>query len=227
MNSKTLVRRSRSLADEVISTARRPAGRTRFQEAIAAAGPAAAVNVGAGRVKIDGWINTDVQWRAGQYLDLMSPWPVPPGVVTHIYADNVIEHFTLAAARTVLRNMLGALAPGGGVRLATPDVRRTVEAYLENGELCAAHLERHRRKGYPVGHPVDLVRVTFAQNKHYLGYCFDYESLSEEMTAAGFVDVQRRECGESDDPQFAGLESRVTWTEAATMLVIEGRKPKS
>ena len=45
------------------------------------------------------------------WLDLSKPWPVPPGSVSHIYADNVIEHFSLSMVRAVLKNAFDVLAP--------------------------------------------------------------------------------------------------------------------
>ena len=38
----------------------------------------------------------------------------------------------------------------------------TVFAYLEHSALTAAHLDRHRRHGYPAEHPADMLWVTYA-----------------------------------------------------------------
>ena len=156
----------------------------RFQRAAAAAAASAdpvQVNVGAGTVVLPGWINTDVMWRGDMYLDLTRPWPVPSQSVDRIYADNVIEHFSLKVGRDVLRNCHNALRPGGGIRLATPDLERTARAYLENAELTSAHLDRHRRNGYPAEHPADMLRVTYAYHGHHEGYIFDWAALSAEL----------------------------------------------
>lgn len=158
------------------------------------------------------------------YLDLTKPWPVPPGSIDRIYGDNVIEHFPLPVCRAVLRHCWNALSFGGGLRLATPDVERTARAYLENPELTAAHLDRHRRRGFPAEYPVDMLRITYAYHGHHLGYCFDWAALSAELAAAGFVDIRRYEAGQSGDPTFSGLEHRHEPTEAATGLIVEARK---
>lgn len=215
---------ARAVVRDSLSAARRPFGTRRFQRAVAAADGEARIAVGGGRVTLPGWINTDISWRAGYYLDLAKPWPVPYGSVAKVYADNVIEHFPLAVGRDVLRHMVDAVKPGGAVRLATPDLERTARAYLENGDLAARHLERHRRRGYTADHPADLLRVTFAENGHHLGYIFDFDTLAAEMEAAGFVKVTREEAGQSSDPEFAQLEARASDTERATALVVEGYK---
>ena len=158
------------------------------------------------------------------YLDLTRPWPVPPGSVDRIFGDNVIEHFPLDVACTVLRHCHNALRPGGAIRLATPDVERTARAYLENPQLTAAHLDRHRRHGFPAEHPVDMLRVTFAYHGHHRGYCFDWAALSAELAAADFADIRRYDAGKSDDPLFHALEQRNEPTEMATELIVEARK---
>jgi predicted SAM-dependent methyltransferase len=218
----------RAVVEDTLSVANKPIAGKRFRDAIAATEPGTArVVVGGGNINLPGWINTDVYWRTKYYLDLTKPWPVPNGSIDKIYADNVIEHFTLEAGRIVLKNMFDALCPGGTVRLATPDVERTARAYLENSDLAAAHLQRHQKKGIPATHPVDLLRVTFAEAKHYLGYCYDYAALSEEMAAVGFSDIHREEAGDSLDPAFDGLEARATDSERATALIVVASRPRA
>lgn len=220
-----LAQTARLLVSDLLTAVRSPALSRRFQQAVATATGPVKVNVGAGTVVLPGWINTDVLWRSGMYLDLTKPWPVPAASIDRIYADNVIEHFSLRTARDVLRHCYAALRPGGAVRLATPDLERTARAYLEDPALTAAHLDRHRRHGYPAEHPADLLRVTYAYHGHHEGYIFDWQALSSELAAAGFTDVRRYETGKSDDPEFQDLETRAEATEEATELIVEARKP--
>ncbi|HEX3731483.1 MAG TPA: hypothetical protein VHU91_00960 [Mycobacteriales bacterium] len=222
--SVDLAQTARLLVSDLLTTVRAPMLSRRFQQAAATATGPVKVNVGAGTVILPGWINTDVLWRSDMYLDLTRPWPVPPGSIDRIYGDNVIEHFSLQAAREVLRHCYSALRPGGAVRFATPDLERTARAYLEDPTLTAAHLDRHRRLGYPAEHPADMLRVTYAYHGHHEGYIFDLDALSREFSAAGFIDVRRCEAGQSDDPAFQGLEARAEPTEEATELIVEARK---
>jgi predicted SAM-dependent methyltransferase len=210
-----------------IALAKQPMTRRRFNAATRRPGPHK-VNIGSGGSRIEGWLNTDVSWRSQMYLDLLHPWRIPQDSVGWIYGDNVIEHFTLAAGRRVLRHAFDALAPGGGIRLVTPDVERVADAYLNNTDLTSRHLDRHARHDYTVAHPVDVLRVVFAECGHHLGYCYDYQALSDELTAAGFKDVHRCEVGHSDDPVFVGVENpkRSEPTSDALTLIVEGRKPE-
>src|SRR5271169_4281118 len=87
-------------AGEALDRVHMPVGRRTFDRAVSRAGENARVSIGAGRVRLAGWINTDVSRHAEAYLDLTRPWPLRGSRVSRIYGDNVIEHFDLATART-------------------------------------------------------------------------------------------------------------------------------
>jgi predicted SAM-dependent methyltransferase len=215
---------ARAVVDETLVAVRAPFLSRRFRKAVIAAPRVVKVNVGAGEVHLDGWINTDVVWWSRMYLDLTKPWPIPPKSVDRIYGDNVIEHFPLHVGRLVFRHCYNALRPGGRIRLATPDVERTARAYLDDPRLTADHLARHRRHGYPAEHAVDLLRITYAYHGHHQGFCYDWTALSTELADSGFADIRRYEAGQSEDPSFRGLERRHEPTAAATELIVEACK---
>jgi predicted SAM-dependent methyltransferase len=50
--------------------------------------------------------------------------------LTHIYADNVIEHLTASAGQTFLKSSYNSLAVCRKLRLATPDSFAIAKAYL-------------------------------------------------------------------------------------------------
>ncbi len=208
-----------------LSRALRPARERTFQRQWQEARDAGRVlvNIGCGREPLEGFINTDVVWQAPAYLDLMKPWPVPGGSVDLVYADNVIEHFTLEDGRLVFRHVHDALKPGGIFRLATPDVEAVARQYLENGELARSGMERNRELGRDFVHPVQLIREVFCGAKHYLGFCYDFASIKAEMEAVGFS-VERVAAGQSQYPELVGREVRIHPAEQATALIVEGRK---
>lgn len=182
------------------------------------------VNVGAGRRGLPDWINTDIAWPCPAHLDATQRWPVPAGSVDFVYGDNVIEHLTLAQGRDLMRHAYVALAPGGVIRLATPDVEASARSYLENGELARLGMARNAELGNTMDHPVQLLAEVYVGAEHYRGFCYDYAALAAELRAVGF-EVERCVAGDSNHPELKGLEHRMHPAEVSTQLCVEGTKP--
>lgn len=221
-------RYGRDVAIAALVAVRRPITQRRFHAATTGDGPFKIV-IGAGPLPIDGWINTDVSPHATMYLDLLKEWPLKQGSVGWIFGDNVIEHLSLKQGRVALQHAFSALGPGGRIRLATPDVEASVRAYVDpDPKYAQAYLDRHTRHGYFVEHPVDLLRVIYAESGHHVGYCYDFTALASELERAGFIDVTRHDPGKSDDPEFTGLEApeRFEDSPAGMTLIVEATKPQ-
>jgi predicted SAM-dependent methyltransferase len=185
------------------------------------AGGGTRLHVGASSVELPGWIDTDVSEVARCHLDAVAPWPIAPGSLSHVFADNFLEHLSIDDARRFLHEARRALRPGGAIRLTVPDSEAIARMYLEAPD---AILERHRRGGYRVEHTVDVLRIAFMESGHYLGQPWDDESLSAELAAAGFVNLRRCRAGQSDDPVLRGLEARAEPIEDAFMLSLEAQR---
>lgn len=211
----------------VAHAAARRAGSIRLRRLVARTPPPYRLELGAHDGRRDGWIPTDVWWRARYHLDATGPWPFPRDSITHVYADNVIEHVPFDGARTLLREAVRTIEPGGRIRLVTPDVRKCAEVYLEGGELARAQLDAHRGAGTRVEHDVDILRGVFIEYEHSRGYAWDFEALASELEAAGFTGVERCELGQSEDPVLRGLEWRVLPVDQVTMLAVEARAPET
>src|SRR4051812_9208240 len=98
----------RAVRDDMILAVRRPILKRRLRRAWNPTTAPVKVSIGAGAVKIPGWLCTDVVWWGDMYLDLTKPWPGPAETVDFIYGDNVIEHFPLHVAREVLSHAFDA-----------------------------------------------------------------------------------------------------------------------
>jgi predicted SAM-dependent methyltransferase len=160
------------------------------------------------------------------YMDATARWPFAGASASHVYADNVIEHIRMSGNRALFREAYRVLAVDGRIRLVTPDVERLVALYSRRDEEARWHLENARHHGYEAHHLVDLLRIVFQDAGHYLGYLWDFEALSSELHAAGFVEITRYEEGVSDDPVLTGLElRRDVRTRSPIALVVEARKP--
>jgi predicted SAM-dependent methyltransferase len=214
----------RTVAKTVLTEANRPLATRRMRRLIAETEAPYRVELGAATVRHADLIPTDVGWRSLYWLDATAPWPFPDGSVSHVYGDNMIEHVTIDDARAVFRHAHRAMAPGGRLRLVTPDAERFARMYLENGNLLVAQTQRNLRHGYRVDHPVSLLRTIFAECGHHQGYIWDFASLAAELTDAGFVGVQRCDVQDSGDPVLAGLENRTESVDRLLYLVVEATR---
>jgi predicted SAM-dependent methyltransferase len=220
LHPRRWARRAKRLARQLKGV---PARRSRpLADAVATATGPLRIHIGAGPKRLPGWINTDIDGKADYYLDVLQPWPVSRGTVSHIFADNVVEHLTLEGNRAFFGNAIASMAPGATIRLTTPDAEATARLYLTNPDPL---MERHRRHGYEVTYAVDLLRIAFTTSGHHLGYPFDEASLRAELGHAGFVEIRRCRSAESNDPDLRGLESRTEPIEDAVMLTLEADAP--
>jgi hypothetical protein len=200
--------RLRAVARTAVRTVNTPLAKSRTTRVLANAARPIKLEIG-GLTPRPGWVITNVNAVTRNYLDATSRWPLEDGSVSHVFADNVIEHITLDAGRAMLAEAYRCLQPGGAIRLVTPDIRGHVELYLAGQQgLDSAVGRRYRDIGLVVEHPVDLVRIPIGSFGHHTGYVYDFDSLDAELKRAGFHSTVRCPLGESEWPEFRGLDGR-------------------
>ena len=201
------------------------------------ASPTAAVGTyvqyGCGLCAPAGWINFDVSPTLrlqkvplmgkvipgpkfpenAQYGDIVRGLPVPDASCTAVYCSHTLEHLSFEDAKLALRNSLRILQPGGTFRFVLPDLRYMAEKYLASRSPDAANaflgetlLGQSRRVRGLTG----LARAWIGNADHR--WMWDYESMSHELAAAGFVDIRRAQAGDSGDPMFDRVEDPDRWT---------------
>lgn len=127
-------------------------------------------------------------------LDVGEPLPFETGCVEWVYAEHLIEHVPLPVAVGWLTEVRRLLAPGGLLRLTTPDLRRYVAGYLENDRFFADHRRRMRAAG--VGPPMPARNAFMFNQLFYLyGHCwiYDLDELRYVLGRAGFDPATVRE----------------------------------
>jgi hypothetical protein len=171
-----------------------------------------------------GWLATDTAGRTPYHLDPSRQWPFEDGSLSFVYADNVIERLTLSRGRVFLYEAHRCLAPGGTLRVATPDIARHVELYLAGQPaISGAVASAYRSAGVTVEYPIDLVRAPIGGLGHHHGYVYDFEALADELRRAGFERIAQEPMGQSDHPQLVGLERR-SEPGADAQLVVEATR---
>lgn len=169
--------------------------------------------LGSGDAPIPGWLNVDLSPGADLRLDLRFGIPLPDTSVELIYSEHVIEHLCVEDGWRLMVECRRLLAPGGCVRVATPDLADVVTDYPRTWR-------DHDFLQWPeyswVDSPARLVNLAFHGWGHR--YLYDFDELALRLRQAGFTDVRRCGLGESTTPALTGMETR-----RDSRLVVEAR----
>lgn len=182
-----------------------PARRRRASAKFASLPPGAKLHFGCGDNYLPGWVNVDIDRFARPDIvhDLTLGLPAPRGSVAFVYSEHVLEHLALADAARLLSDCRTALAGGGVIRVAMPDLRAVVDAYLgdwrtqpwlEGGDFPAIDTAAH------------MLNVSVRDWGHL--YLYDADELRLRLEQAGFDDIEARRWQESPHEDLRGLETR-------------------
>ena len=154
------------------------------------------VHVGCGpHALLEGWCNSDVRAFAGvdHVMDATGPWPFRD--LTHVFGEHFIEHLEIDRAIDFLVHAGSSLAPGGRIRLSTPNLAWVMAAHVLHGDDIDVEQRLER---------------TLALNRGFYGwghrFLWTAEMLTGVMASLGYQQVELHEYGQSGDPELAGLE---------------------
>ncbi len=177
-------------------------------------GGAPRLHIGSGNKRLEGWVNIDLLPLPG--VDVVAD--VTQGLDYRdcevVFAEHFLEHLAVDDALNFLLECHRVLAPGGWLRLSTPNLdwvwstHYRVEAPEEEKRVMAMRLNR---AFHGWGH-------RFLWNRQVLG---------EALEACGFDQVHWCTYGESDLAVFQGLERHETYADdpgLTHVLIVEGRK---
>lgn len=169
------------------------------------------LQLGAGANYLDGWLNTDIEPKAsGVYVDAMSNYPFPDGSFHYIFAEHLIEHLPWEGGLNMLRECHRVLAPGGKIRIVTPNLARYFHMLnsAADGETRKFIDTSRRLFGWP-DTPV-MAAYVFNKSMREWGHQFIYDpaTLKKTLELAGFKQIMERRIGEKTDPIFEAVEFR-------------------
>jgi predicted SAM-dependent methyltransferase len=177
------------------------------------------LHVGCGSRRLPGWINLDMNPKGDFTLDLREGLPFADASVERIYSEHALEHFRREDdAPFLLAECHRVLEPGGEIRITVPDAAVFLDYYAGRLDPERAEAVAKTHSGF-AGTPMDVVNSAL---KHQHQYLYDAETLGRLLEEVGFSDVRRRAFGETDDPDFAGLDRAERRFET---LYLEARKP--
>jgi predicted SAM-dependent methyltransferase len=165
------------------------------------------------------------------FLDATERFPFMDSTFDYAFSEHMIEHIEYTKGLHMLRECLRILKPGGKIRIATPDLRFLVELYKsEKSELQDRYIEWAVNSFLPhIGIYQDVFVINNFVRDWGHQFIYDTKTLSEAMSASGFINVTRYSPDESDDTNLQGLEMHNTQIpdefNRLETIVLEGRKP--
>jgi SAM-dependent methyltransferase len=176
--------------------------------------PPTFLHIGSGNARLPGWTNVDVQPLPG--VDVIAD--VTKGLdfagAEAVFSEHFLEHLAIDDALAFLLEVHRVLAPGGWLRLSTPN-------------LDWVWLTHYRLEG----EGAEKRGAALALNRAFRGwrhqFLWNRELLKEALAACGFAEVRWPRRGESELPLFRGLEVHDTYGDTEGLphiLLAEARK---
>lgn len=168
------------------------------------------IHLGCGPVRLEGWVNVDLDAAVTPDLvaDLGRPFPFADGCASLIHAEGVMCQLDLGGGYRFLRECRRLLVPDGRVRLLTPDLAAFARRYLADYESGGRGLVDlwHHGTGLPLrtDTPCEVLNVGL---RDFHGFMYDDATLEIVARECGF-DPRRVEFRESEVPELRGIDQR-------------------
>jgi SAM-dependent methyltransferase len=172
------------------------------------------LHVGCGRMRLEGWLNLDIQDLPGVDLVVDVSGGLHFEEVEAVYAEHFLEHLDLDRAVAFLLDVHRCLRPGGVLRLSTPNLDWVWETHYS----LASDDDLRRLQGLRLNRAFHGWRHRFLWNRPLLG---------DALAACGFRDLVWCRYGESGRDAFRGLERHETYEDRADLphvLIVEAGK---
>lgn len=149
------------------------------------------------------------------HADLTRGLPYHPGTARYVYSSHMLEHISRWQALNLLTECHRALALGGVVRIAVPDLRAGAEAYLagkkpeKDPSLTPADAFMkflNPRTEIQAGWLKRFVWRNISGAQHQ--WMYDADSLCNLFAEAGFASFKEKAFRESEMPDLELLEHR-------------------
>jgi predicted SAM-dependent methyltransferase len=174
------------------------------------------LNWGCGSHVAEGWINSDIKDGPGIDLvaDIRKGLPLAGESLDYAVTIHALPEFAYAELRSVLRELRRTLKPGGVLRLALPDLRRGIDAYLRD-DTAYFQVGEEEIKSHGGRFIVHMLWYGYSRT------LFTVDFTEELMEQSGFVDVCECPFQEtsSDFEQIVDLDNRPDES-----FFIEGRR---
>jgi len=164
------------------------------------------LQIGAGSNNPTGWLNSDIEPTSQQaYIDASKPMPFADGSFTYIFGEHVIEHLTYEDGLVFFKEAHRILAPGGKIRMVTPNLLQYVALFSEpdpEHSPKTGHFVQRKLEAQDWAKTSDPASVILNNQMRWFGHQFLYTPalLRSSMEKAGFTQIRQYVAGESEDP---------------------------
>jgi len=178
------------------------------------------INLGAGAWKLAGrdWVSVDADKRSKPEVihDLRCiAYPFKDNVASFIFASHIIEHLTYRQAEDLLRESFRILAPGGVIRIATPDYLTAFTKYTQGKFAEWFKKIMESEKTWPdKNYPTDLLALSeefiYAGAPHPLGHksVWDIPTIIYFLKKVGCSEAFKSNYNDSAYPELKGIDNR-------------------
>lgn len=188
------------------------------------------LHIGCGPHMLGGWLNSDKDPRAANvmYLDAARRFPFPDATFAYVYSEHMIGSLSFEQAGVMLRECFRTLAPGGNIRIVTPDIaflvgmleaRRPSELQRRYLDYFSSETNSPRSGG--------IFLINYFAKAYGIQFVYDEPTLRESMKTAGFSRIVRRDLNESDHAALRNLENEKRMPDGFLKLesfILEGTK---
>ena len=140
--------------------------------------------------------------------DVLKGLPFPAESVDYLYSSHMLEHIPRDDCLRLVAEMVRVLKPTGLCRLALPDLRPLIDAYVaSDADDAADEFIRGTLMGVERS-PSGWGRLVAAVGAKDHLWMYDHASLTTLCRDAGFRSITRRAYQEGDLPDLETIETR-------------------
>jgi predicted SAM-dependent methyltransferase len=180
------------------------------------------LQLGAGGNDPTGWLNTDIAPKRDEvYLDATKRFPFPDGSFHYVFSEHMISVVSWKGGIAMLKECYRVLAPGGKLRVVTPNLAKFVQLLTGNPDADAERFiaAKLRLTGWPKS-PVSGAYIFNRQVREWGSqFLYDPATLRKSFELAGFKQITEYRVDEKTDPVFREAEIR-TRNEGSDLWVV-------
>lgn len=163
------------------------------------------LNVGSNEVRLEGWINIDIEGMADVKHDARTRFPYEDNSVDFIFSEHFIEHLNEPEGKFFLAECFRMLKPGGVVRTSTFNILTIADNLIKN------RWDEYNKELYG-GMFSDRTGMEFfnlaVYEANFHKWMYNPDEMIRMLSTAGFTQFKVCEKRISEHPELCNLEWR-------------------